>query len=237
VRAFNFGSTAAGLVDVVGEHPDVLILDQHVGEGLDLVARVSRASRVRRRIEDEPFRLGRDGASQRIGLQLEAVLELGLDDHGLGASKQHDVGIAHPIGRGNDHLVAGIERGQQRIVEHLLAAAADGNLGRLVGEAILALEFLGDRPLELGDAVDGRIFGLAALNRLDRRLLDVVRRVEVGLAGAKADDVEAGRLQLARLAGNGHGRRRLDPFERAGDQSHVDLLKGMKSLVAEAGAP
>ncbi len=33
----------------------------------------------------------------------------------------------------------------------------------------------------------------------DRRPLDVVRRVEVGLAGAEADDVAAGGLQRARL--------------------------------------
>jgi len=119
----------------------------------------------------------------------------------------------------------------------LLAAAADGDLRRLVGKAVLALELLGDGALELGDAVDGGVFCLAALDRLDRRLLDIVGRVEVGLAGAKADDVEARRLQLARLAGNGHGRRGLDPFERAGDQSHVDLLEDLKSLAAEADAP
>ena len=124
--------------------------------------------------------IARASASRR---QLEAVLELGLDDDGLGASEQHDVGIAHPIGRRDDHLVARVERRQQRIVEHLLAARADGDLRRLVAHAVLALELLDDRALELGDAVDRGIFGLAALDRLDRRLLDVVGRVEIGLAG------------------------------------------------------
>ena len=46
----------------------------------------------------------------------------------LAAGEQHDVGIAHPIGRRDDHLVAGIERRQQRVVEHLLAAGADDDL-------------------------------------------------------------------------------------------------------------
>ncbi len=36
----------------------------------------------------------------------------------------------------------------------------------------------------------------------DRSLLDVVGRVEIGLAGAEADDVAAGRFQLARLVGD-----------------------------------
>ena len=54
--------------------------------------------------------------------------------------KQHDVGIAHPIGRRHDHLVSRIERGEQRVVEHLLAAAAHGDFRGLVGEIILPLE-------------------------------------------------------------------------------------------------
>ena len=215
------------LVDVVGQHPDLVVLDQHVGERPHLVLGIGGAGRVRRRVEDEPFGLRRDGAREGLRLQLEAVLDLGLDDHRLGAGQQHDVGIAHPIRRRDDHLVAGVERGQQRVVQHLLAAAADGDLRRLVGQPVLALEFLGDRPLQLGDAVDGGIFRLAALDRLDRRLLDVVGRIEIGFAGAKADHVEAGGFQLARLAGDGHGRRRLDPFERAGDQSHIDLLENV----------
>src|SRR3990170_189833 len=205
------------------------MLDQHVGERLDLVLGVGGAGRVRRRIEDEPLGLGCDGARQGRGLQLETVFELGLNDDRLGSRQQHDVGVAHPIGRGHDHFIARIEGGEQRIVEHLLAATADGDLRRLVGKPVLALEFLGDRPLKLGNAVHGGIFRLAAQNRLDRRLLDVVGRIEVRLAGAKADDVEARGLEFARLAGDGHGRRRLDPFERAGDQSHVDLLEDVKN--------
>ena len=83
----------------------------------------------------------------------------------------------------------------KRVVEHLLAAGADDDLARLVVEPVLALELARDRGLEFGNAVDrGVLRGLAALDRLDRRLLDVVRRVEVRLAGAEPDHVAARRL-------------------------------------------
>src|SRR5262249_33274081 len=49
----------------------------------------------------------------------------------------------------------------------------------------------------------------------------VLRRVEIGLAGAKADDVLAGRLQLARLLRDGDGGRRLDAVETLGKERHV----------------
>src|SRR5207245_4341741 len=56
-----------------------------------------------------------------------------------------------------------------------------------------------DRLLQLRDPVDVGVLGLAVADRLDGRFLDVLRRVEVGLARGEADDVAALRLQLARL--------------------------------------
>ena len=68
-----------------------------------------------------------------------------------------------------------------------------------VVEPVLALEFGGDRLAQRRGAGDGGVFGLAPVDRGLGRLLDIVRRVEIGLAGAKADDVAAGRLQLGGL--------------------------------------
>src|SRR5690606_35227285 len=46
------------------------------------------------------------------------------------------------------------------------------------------------------DARHRRVLGLAAADRLDRRILDVVGRVEIRLAGTEADHVAAFGLQL-----------------------------------------
>ncbi len=103
-------------------------------------------------------------------------------------------------------LVAGLERRHQRVVQHLLAAGADGDLTGLVVEPVLALELGADRLFQRRRAVDRGVARLAALHRCDRRLLDVEGRVEIGLAGAEADDVAPGGLELGGLGGDGNGR-------------------------------
>ena len=118
----------------------------------------------------------------------------------------------------------GIERRHQRVEEHLLAAGADDDLRRLVVEAVLALELARDRGLQLGDAVDRGVLAVLPLaDRLDRGFLDVVGRVEVGLAGAEPDDVAAGGFQRARLVGHRDGGGRLDACERVGEEGHGNL--------------
>ena len=138
---------------------------------------------------------------ERLRLHLEAgIPSWSMTSTGVAAGEQHHVGIAHPIGRRDDHLVARIERRHQRIVEHLLAAGADDDLRRLVVELVLALELARDRGLQLGNAVDGGVLRrLAVADRLDGRFFDVVGRVEIRLAGAKPDDVAAGQLSARAL--------------------------------------
>ena len=194
---------------------------QHVGERLELGARIGGAGRVRRRVEQEPLGLRRDRALERLGADLEAVLHGADHRHRRAAGEQHHVGIAHPVRRRDDHLVARIERRHEGVVEHLLAAGADGDLRGLVVEAVLALELARDRLLQLGEPVDrGVLRRLAALDRLDRGLLDVVGRVEIRLAGAEPDDVAARRFQRARFVRHRDRRRRLDALELVGEEGH-----------------
>ena len=181
------------------QHPHVRMLHEDIGERLDLGLRVGGARRVAGRVEQEPLGLGRDGLGQDFRLQLVAVLDAAVGGHGLAAAEQHDVGVGHPVGRRDHDLVAGVQRAQQRVVEHLLAAGADRDLRRLVVEAVLALELGADGGLELGDAVDVGVLRLALLEGADGGVLDVVGRVEIGLARRQRDHVPAFRFQLARF--------------------------------------
>ena len=141
--------------------------------------------------------IARSSASGFI-LKPDSIVVAHLDR--LAAGEQHHFRIAHPIGRRDDHFVAGIERREQRVEQHLLAAGADDDLRRLVGQLVLALELARDRGLQFGNAVDGGVFRrLAVADRLDGRLFDVVGRVEIRLAGAKPDDIAARRFERARF--------------------------------------
>ena len=183
------------LVDLVGEHPQVVVLDP-LADRPDLVGGVDGAGRVRG--GDEQQHLGLVGPR---GLELldGDLVVLGLvREHrdGDAAGELDGLGVRRPVRRGHDHLVARIEHRRERGVDRLLAAVGDQHLVGLHGVAAVAKRLLRDRLLQLGQPA-GRgvavVLGVAA--GVDRGLHDVRRGREVGFARAETDDRAALRLQ------------------------------------------
>ena len=73
---------------------------------------------------------------------------------------------------------------------------------------------------------------LPPLIAVDRRLLDVVRRVEVGLADPEPDDVAASRFERARHVRHRDGGGRLDALQRVREKGHGNLLLPSGTRVA-----
>ena len=208
------------LVHVVGQHPHMRVAHQHVGQAFKLVARIGRAGRVRRRVQDHPLGPRRDRPLEVLGLELEAILERGRHDDRVAPVDRDHLGIAHPERRGDDDLVALVHRDQEGVIEDLLAPGRDDGVGRLVVEPVLAAELGRDRLAQGGNAEHRRIFGLAALDRLDRRLLDVVGGVEVRLADRQRNDVPPLGFKVARLLRHRHGGGGLHAREDVGEECH-----------------
>ncbi len=102
-------------------------------------------------------------------------------------------------------------------------------LARVV-QPVVALELGDDRLLQAGRAVDRGVFGEAPVDRGDRRVLDVLRRVEIRLAGAEADDVLAFGLERGGAGGDGEGGGGFDGLYAAGEfqegSSHAPVSTG-----------
>jgi hypothetical protein len=81
----------------------------------------------------------------------------------------------------------------------MLATGAGGDVLRLVGKTVFLRELLSDGGLELGEAGRGRVLGLALVEGGLGGVLDERGGVKVRLAGAEADDVDAGLLERGRL--------------------------------------
>ena len=214
-------------VHIVGHHPDMRMLHQHIGDRLQFGTGVGGAGRIRRRAQDDPLGFGRDRLLQCRRLQLEPLLGRADHGHGFAAGERHHFRIAHPVGCGNDDLIAGVNGGHQGIVEYLFAAGADDDLVRLVGQIVLAQKLGRDGLLQFGNAADIGVFGFAGLDCLDGGQLDVRRRVEIRLARAKTDDVASGRFERACFVRHRDGRGRLHTIERSGQKRHHDLLAGI----------
>ena len=133
---------------------------------------------------------------------------VGRHDHRHAARERDRLRVGGPVRGGQQRLVAVVEQRGERLVHGLLAAVGDEHLvGRhLVAGVAGGLD--GDGRPQLGQAGGRRVLvHLRVGGRALRRLDDVVRSREVGLAGAEPDDRPAGRLQRLgfRVYGQGRG--------------------------------
>ncbi|MDR6233230.1 hypothetical protein QE440_000971 [Pseudomonas psychrotolerans] len=71
---------------------------------------------------------GGDGRLQRVGREPEAVFLAAGQHHRLAAEDGDDIGVGHPEGRGDDHLVARIEGRHHGVEDHLLGTRRGGHL-------------------------------------------------------------------------------------------------------------
>ena len=178
------------LVDFIGEDVDVL-LGGDFGEGLEFLAGVDRSGRVARRIDDDHLRAGRHGVFEILGSDLPVVLLAGLDENRLAADDANHLGIAEPIGGGDNDFVTLVDDGGDGIEAGLLGAIAHDDLAGFVIEAVVFKKLLGNRLAEFGNAGAGGVFGAALLERLDRGGLDVLGGVHVRLAGSETENFDA----------------------------------------------
>ena len=191
-------------VDLVGDDVEVGLL-AHGGQGLQLLLAVHHAGGVGGVVEHDGLGLGGDGPLQLAGGELEVLGLGGGDHHGHAAHHLDELIVADPVGRGQDHLVAGVDQGPQSQVHQVLGTAAHHHLAGLVLQAVVRLHAAAYRLAQLHRAGGGGVAGHVLLDGGNARRLDLVGGIEVGLTGAEADDVDAVSLHLLEHGVNGHG--------------------------------
>src|SRR6202035_4949931 len=83
-----------------------------------------------------------------------------------------------------------VEERERRVVERLLAARADDDLGLLVLDAVIEPVAIADGATELGDAGHRSVLAEVLIDRRVCRGLDRRGRGEVRFAGAEIDDLD-----------------------------------------------
>jgi hypothetical protein len=206
------GSIRQPLVDVVRDDEEVAP-QRHLAERAELVGAVGGPGGVARTVDDDGDGPRPDGALELRPRHEEPALRRGFHDARDRARQQQHLGVAHPVRRRQDDLVALVEERLERGVERMLAADVRHHLGALVGEGVVARELLHDRVLQRVGASDRRVLRHAAVERVARRRLDVLWGVEVGLARRQVDHVTALLAEGRRLGGHGERRRWLHDGE------------------------
>src|SRR5262249_51274334 len=121
------------------------------------------------------------------------------------------------VARGQAASFAARDQRLEAVVGVVLPAATRHHLVARVGEAVLAPELLADGVLQLGGAADRSVLREPARQRLARGRLDVLRRLEIGLAGRQVDDVASLGTQGRRLGRQAEGRGGLDAAHARGE--------------------
>ncbi len=161
--------------------PGQLVLDVVVEDGTGRVGRVAQEQGLRPR-RDRCFDGGR--------IQREVVVEgrRHVDD---GAACEHDRrNVGDVGGLVEDDLVARIARRTEGQVDGLRGPDGDQNLlGRVVADAVQAVEVVRECAAQLDRPVVGRVVRAALAEALDARLDDLPGSVEIRLSHTEADDV------------------------------------------------
>ena len=178
------------LVALVRDDPDAA-LDRQGRHRRQVGPPVEGPGGVVGRVEDQRPGPRRDGSTEGGDVELEAARLVGRHDDRPPVEQPHLLGVAHPVGGGHEHLVARIEQHGADVVEGVLGADRDDDLRRLVVQVVVALELGADRGPQLGDTGGVRVLGPALGERPDRRRLHPLGGIEVGLAGAEGEDVDA----------------------------------------------
>ena len=145
------------------------------------------------------LRARRDRVQERVGVHRKAVLGVGLHEHRLRVGELHLLGDRRPARRVRDDLVARVEQRHRDVVQRLLAAGGDDDLGRRVLDAVVGLVVRADAPPQLGGCpAAGVYFVKSASIAACAAALMCCGRLEVGLAGAELDDVDALRAAASR---------------------------------------
>ena len=151
------------------------------------------AGGVIRGIDHHHARARRNGFLQLLSTQAEACGSLGGRKDRLAIRNLDDVRITNPVRRWNQDFVALLDKSHDSVIKRVLAADADDGFTGLVGTAQLLRMPSANSFTKRRDPGSRGVLGAIALERFDRRLLDVSRRGEIGLAGTKIDDIDASR--------------------------------------------
>ena len=192
-------------VALIRQQEDVALAAQ-LRDAAEFIVIKDGAARIIRRIHHDDARPGRERAREDFSRQPESVGLLRGHKDRIGIHEAGDVAKGHPVGRGNNHIVAFVHDGGENIEERVLAAEIHDALGDIVLRAEIARMLVHDGFLELFDSADRRIFREIVLNGSDAGLLHIVGRGEIGLTRAEVHHIDA---LLPQLLGGFHHRHRL----------------------------
>jgi hypothetical protein len=165
-------------------------------QAVDLRLRRHAAGRVGRAVQDDQARCRGDARQHGLGGETESLRLGQRDGHRLGAAVVDQRAV-------DGKARIGVEDLRARFAEHEhgeehgdLAAGHDDDTAGIDLDSEPLVEVGGDRPAQGGDAVGRRVAVVAVAQRLDARLDDMRRGLEIRLPDTEINDTAPAGLEL-----------------------------------------
>ena len=216
------------LVNLVRQNVDVFF-QGNIDNRLKLLARVNRPGRIARSVQDQHLRARCHRVFKIFRAHFPRVGFARRHDHWFGSDQSDHVRITHPIWRWNDDFIAGLAGRENGVVTGVLGAVAHDDLAPAIRQLIVRRQFFRNRLAQFRNAGARCVFREACLQRFDRRLLDMFRRIEIRFARAEPAHIDPFRLHCLGFAVDGQ-RERWSELCRAFGNFHVDLSGRLQNL-------
>ena len=191
------------LVRLVGDEPEQSCCVARLDERGQRLAPLHRSGGVRRGVDDDRPREGRERALDGGDVEAEARVAVeGIPPRGR-ADERGDRRVPGPPRVGHEHLVAGIGEHAQQRVEPAAGARRHDDLVRAAREAVHRPDAIRDRLTQRRKPHGGRVVSEALRRCPQCRLDDVRRRREVRVAELEPDGVRSCERTLEHLADRG----------------------------------
>ena len=177
-------------VNLVGDNVEV-VLHGKVSQGLQLLLGPHAAIGVGGGVQYEGLGAGRNTAHKIFHLGQEALRFGTVEEYGTALRHAYHLGVANPAGLVDDDLVAGIEDRLEHIVQAVLGAVGYNDLVHFIAQAVVVEHAVGDGGAQFQRAGYGGVASLAAVQRILESVAHYLGGVKIGLAGSKADNVDA----------------------------------------------
>ena len=163
--------------------------DDHFGESFKFSLAVDGTCRVTGVVQEDGLGLIGNGSFQGFGLDFESVFNLGVHNHRLSAEPLHQFRVSHPVRSRNNHFVAFVDEGCERIEYGVLGTAGHNDLFRLVVQTVFFFQLFGNGLADFENAYGSGVAGLSFANGLARSILNRGWCRKIGFARSKAHDV------------------------------------------------
>ena len=135
-------------INLIRHHQKSGMAPHQLSQLLQLLTAQHTTCGIAGRVDHQQASGGSDCSFEGLQVKTKTIGCRGWDSNGPGASEPCHLGVAEPVGRGNQNLISRVQQHLKQVVDGLLSSIGDKHLLRRGGEAVFSSDLAGDGQLQ-----------------------------------------------------------------------------------------